>query len=76
MTNKKSIDFLTKIIIQSSINSLGTYVVNGSGAATSIEGFIYTSMEQTCFTCIAFMSANYAIHNAKNIRKILINSFL
>ena len=67
---------ISNVIIQSSINSLGTYVVNGSGAATSIEGFIYTSMEQTCFTCIAFMSANYAIHNAKNIRKILINSFL
>ncbi len=67
---------ISNVIIQSSINSLGTAVINGSGAATSLEGFIYTSMEQTCFTCIAFMSANYAIHNYKNIKKVLLYSFL
>ena len=67
---------ISNVIIQSSINSLGLDVVNGSGAAQSVEGFIYTAMEQTCFACIAFMSANYAIHNYKNIKKILFNSFL
>lgn len=67
---------ISNVIIQSSINSLGPAVINGSGAAMSIEGFIYTSMEQTCFTCIAFMSANYAIHNSKNIKKIFLYSCL
>lgn len=67
---------ISNVIIQSSINSLGPAVINGSGAAMSIEGFIYTSMEQTCFTCIAFMSANYAIHNSKNIKKIFLYSYL
>ncbi|MCR5787078.1 MAG: MATE family efflux transporter [Acholeplasmatales bacterium] len=67
---------ISNVIIQASINSLGPTVINGNGAAMSIEGFIYTSMEQTCFTCIAFMSANYAIHNYKNIKKIFWYSYL
>jgi len=67
---------ISNVIIQSSINQLGPDVINGSGAASQVEGFIYTSMEQTCFTCIAFMSANYAVHNYKNIRKIFIYSYI
>ena len=67
---------ISNVIIQSSINSLGTAVVNGSGASSSIEGFIYTSMEQTCYTCIAFISANYAVKNYKNIKKILFYSII
>ncbi len=67
---------ISNVIIQSSINSLGSAVVNGSGASSSIEGFIYTSMEQTCFACIAFISANYAVKNYKNIKKILFYSII
>jgi putative MATE family efflux protein len=66
---------ISNVIIQSSINELGDDVINGSGAASQIEAFIYTSMEQTCFTSIAFISANYATHNYKNIKKIFIYSY-
>ncbi len=67
---------ISNVIIQSSINSLGKAVINGSGASSSIEGFIYTSMEQTCFACIAFISANYAVKNYKNIKKIIFYSII
>ncbi len=67
---------ISNVIIQASINQLGADVINGSGAASQVEQFIYTSMEQTCYTCLAFISANYAIRNTKNIKKILIYSFI
>lgn len=67
---------ISNVIIQASINQLGADVINGSGASSQVESFIYTSMEQTCYTALAFISANYAVRNTKNIKKILIYSFL
>ena len=67
---------ISNVIIQASINQLGADVINGSGAASQVEQFIYTSMEQTCYTCLAFISANFAIRNTKNIKKILAYSFI
>lgn len=61
---------LSNVIIQSSINSLGTDVMDGNGAASSLEGFIYTAMNSVAQACVAFISANYGAKKKKNIIKV------
>lgn len=65
---------LSNVLIQSSINSLGTNVVGGNGAAGSLEGFIYISMNSIAQACVAFVSANYGAKNKENIKKSVIYS--
>jgi putative MATE family efflux protein len=65
---------LSNVLIQSSINSLGTNVVGGNGAAGSLEGFIYISMNSIAQACVAFVSANYGAKNKENIKKTVIYS--
>ena len=64
----------SNVLIQSSINSLGTNVVGGNGASSSLEGFIYTSMNGVAQACAAFVSANYGAGKKKNIKKIILYS--
>lgn len=66
---------LSNIIIQSSINSLGPEVVDGSAASSSLEGFIYVVMNQSCQAGLAFISANYGANNFKNIKKLIFYTF-
>ncbi len=63
---------LSNIIIQSSINSLGPEVVDGSAASSSLEGFIYVVMNQSAQAGLAFISANYGANNFKNIKKLIL----
>lgn len=65
---------LSNVLIQSSINSLGTDVVGGSGAASSLEGFVYTSMNAIAQSSVAFVSANYGAGKRDNIPKIVLYS--
>lgn len=60
---------LSNVLIQSSVNSLGTDVVSGNGAASSIEGFVYVTMNSFAQACIAFVSANFGAGKWKNIKK-------
>lgn len=62
---------LSNVIIQSSVNSLGTDVMDGNGAAASLEGFIYTTMNSVAQASVAFISANYGARNKKNIVRII-----
>lgn len=65
---------LSNVIIQSSVNSLGTNVMDGNGAASSLEGFIYTAMNSVAQANVAFVSANYGAKKKKNIKKCVIYS--
>jgi len=65
---------LSNVIIQSSINSLGTNVMDGNGAASSLEGFIYTAMNSVAQANVAFVSANYGARKKKNIKKCVMYS--
>ena len=60
---------LSNVLIQSSVNSLGAYTVDGNGAASSIEGFVYVTMNSVSQACIAFVSANFGAGKWGNIRK-------
>jgi Na+-driven multidrug efflux pump len=66
----------SNVLIQSSINSLGTNVVDGSGASSSLEGFIYTAMNSVAQACVSFVAANYGAKNRNNIKKSIIYSLL
>ena len=65
---------LSNVLIQSSVNSLGPYTMDGNGAAGSIEGFVYVSMNSVAQACIAFVSANFGAGNWGNIKKAVLYS--
>ena len=60
---------ISNVLIQSSVNSLGSYTMDGNGAASSIEGFIYVTMNSVAQACIAFVSANFGAGKWQNIKK-------
>lgn len=60
---------LSNVLIQSSVNGLGSTALDGNGAACSIEGFVYTTMNAVAQACIAFVSANFGAMNWHNIKK-------
>ena len=62
---------ISNVLIQSSVNSLGTQVVDGNGASHSLEGFVYTVMNSIAQACVAFVSANYGAGNKQRINKIV-----
>ncbi len=62
---------LSNVIIQSSINSLGSVVMGGNGAAASLEGFVYTAMNSCAQGALTFISANYGAMKKKNIPVII-----
>lgn len=62
---------LSNVLIQSSVNSFGNTVVSGNTAASSLEGFIYVSMNSFYQTAISFTSQNLGGGKYKRIRKIM-----
>lgn len=69
-----SIFSLSNVLIQSSVNSLGTTVMDGNGAACSLEGFVYVCMNSVAQACVAFVSANFGAKRIENIRKSIFSS--
>ncbi len=67
---------ISNVLIQSSVNSLGTYVLSGNGAAQSLEGFMYTAMNGCAQAAIAFVAANYGASKIDNIKKTLLYTYI
>ena len=67
---------LSNVLIQSSVNSLGTLVMDGNGASASLEGFIYVALNSVSQACVAFVSANYGAMKKENIKKTIIYSYI
>lgn len=65
---------LSNVLLQSSVNSLGTDIMDGNGAACALEGFVYTAMNSVAQGAVAFISANYGKGNYKNIPRTTVNS--
>ena len=61
---------ISNVIIQSSVNSLGSVVLNGSAASSSIEGFVYTVMVGFQQTVMNFVGQNIGAGKTENVRKI------
>lgn len=62
----------SNLMIMSSINSLGTAVLDGNGAASSLESFVYTPINSCAQGALTFASANYGAKNKPNIVRAML----
>lgn len=67
---------LSNTVIQSAVNSFGEGAINGCAAASSIEGFVYTSMNSFYQASLTAVSQNYGAKNEKRINKSILISLL
>ncbi|MCR5580054.1 MAG: MATE family efflux transporter [Pseudobutyrivibrio sp.] len=65
---------LSNVVIQSSINSFGTAVIAGSSAASSIEGFVYVSMNSVSQTTVTFVGQNYGAGDEGRVKRVIFES--
>ncbi len=65
---------LSNVVIQSSINSFGSVAMAGSGAAASIEGFVWVSMNSFSQAAISFESQNIGAGRYSRINRICLVS--
>ena len=61
---------LSNVVIQASVNGFGPVVMAGSGAASSIEGFIWVSMNAFSQGALTFTSANVGAGKYSRINRI------
>lgn len=62
---------ISNVLIQSSINSFGSAAMAGNGAASNIEGFVYTAMNALYQAAISFTSQNVGAKRFDRIGRIL-----
>lgn len=62
---------IANIVIQASINSLGTVVIAASSAAFNIEVFAYDVLNSFSQACTTFVGQNYGAGNLKRCRRTL-----
>lgn len=67
---------LSNIVIQSSINYFGSSAMAGSSACSSIENFVYTSMNCVYQTTLSFTSQNYGAGNYRRISQIALRCII
>ena len=63
---------VSNVLIQSSINSLGSLAVGGNTAASNIEGFVYTSMNSLYQASLSFTSQNVGAGKLQRVVPILL----
>lgn len=66
-----SIFSLSNVMIQASINSFGSVVMAGNGAASNIEGFVYSGMNTFYQSCLTFTGQNYGAKKLDRVNKTL-----
>ena len=62
---------ISNVLIQTSVNSFGSVVMAGNGAASNLEGFVYTAMNAQYQSDLTFASANYGAGKNDRVRKVL-----
>ena len=62
---------VSNVMIQSSINSLGSVVMAGNGVACNIEGFVYVAMNAQHQADMTFASQNYGAGKTDRVKKTL-----
>ncbi len=62
---------ISNMLIQSSVNSFGSAVMAGNGAASNIEGFVYTAMNAMYTACLTFTSQNVGARKPERIGRIM-----
>ena len=73
---QSSIFSISNVIIQTSINRFNYIVMNGNTAASSVEDFVYVSMESVYHASLPFTSQNVGAKKTDNIKKITAYSLI
>ena len=60
----------SNVVIQSSVNSFGSVMVAGCGAASNIEGFIWTTMSGVSQAAVNYIGQNLGAGQFDRIRKV------
>ena len=68
---QSSLFSFSNVLIQSSINSFGSLVMAGSAASSSVEGFVYTSMNALAQADMTFASQNMGAGQNSRVRRTL-----
>ena len=63
---------LSNVVIQSSINSFGSLVMAGNGAAQSLDGFIYTAMNSVSQASLTFIGQAVGAKEYDKINKVVL----
>lgn len=61
---------ISNVTIQSAVNSFGEVLVAGNSAATSIEGFMYVTLNSFHQTAVNFVGQNYGAKQYDRVKKI------
>lgn len=67
---------ISNVTIQASVNSFGSIVMAGNGAATNLEGFVYQAMNSFYQSAVSFTSQNLGAKKIDRINKILLTCLL
>jgi putative MATE family efflux protein len=67
---------ISNVMIQSSVNSLGTAYVAGNSAAVSLDGFVYSSMDAFSQGCMTFSGQNYGARRFDRLNRVYAISLL
>lgn len=67
---------ISNVVIQAYINSFGTAVIAGSGAAHSAESFANGTITALLMATMTYVSQNYGAKNYKRINKTVLYSYL
>ena len=62
---------ISNVLIQSSINSFGSTVMAANGAASNLEGFVYTSMNAIYQADLTFASQNLGAGKYDRVRRVM-----
>lgn len=65
---------LSNVVIQSSINGFGEIAMAGSAAASSIEGFVWVSMNAFSQSALTFMSQNIGAGKFSRLNRVALTS--
>lgn len=69
---QSSLFALSNVVIQKTINSFGSIVIAGNGAAGNIEGFVYVGMNSFYQSCLTFTGQNYGARKIDRVKKTLL----
>ncbi len=69
-----SVFSISNLLIQSSINSFGSTIMNANTAAHNIEGFVYTTMNSFHQTALAFTGQHIGANKHHRILKICVTA--
>ncbi len=62
---------VANVIIQTSINGFGYKLMAGNSAGSSLEGFVYTSMNAVSNAAVTFTGQNYGAKKTDRIKKVM-----